>query len=67
MCSIHTFNQITGGHTISPRQAAIANDHFVFTGKSADGQWVIKSGNDGHAVRERVRSIAGAIAFRRVG
>jgi len=34
--AIHTFNQITGGSTIFPRQAAIANDHFVFTGKEAD-------------------------------
>jgi 3-isopropylmalate/(R)-2-methylmalate dehydratase large subunit len=34
--AIHTFNQITGGHTIFPRQAAIANDHFVFTGKQDD-------------------------------
>jgi 3-isopropylmalate/(R)-2-methylmalate dehydratase large subunit len=34
--SIHTFNQITGGDAIEPRQAAIANDHFVFTGKEAD-------------------------------
>ncbi len=34
--AIHTFNQITGGNTIFPRQAAIANDHFVFTGASAD-------------------------------
>jgi 3-isopropylmalate/(R)-2-methylmalate dehydratase large subunit len=34
--SIHTFNQITGGDTIDPRQAAIANDHFVFTGVEAD-------------------------------
>lgn len=34
--AIHTFNQITGGHTIFPRQAAIANDHFVFTGLDAD-------------------------------
>jgi 3-isopropylmalate/(R)-2-methylmalate dehydratase large subunit len=34
--SIHTFNQITGGDTIYPRQAAIANDHFVFTGKTED-------------------------------
>jgi 3-isopropylmalate/(R)-2-methylmalate dehydratase large subunit len=34
--SIHTFNQITGGNTIYPRQAAIANDHFVFTGKDED-------------------------------
>jgi 3-isopropylmalate/(R)-2-methylmalate dehydratase large subunit len=34
--AIHTFNQITGGNSIQPRQAAIANDHFVFTGKEAD-------------------------------
>jgi 3-isopropylmalate/(R)-2-methylmalate dehydratase large subunit len=34
--AIHTFNQITGGNTIDPRQAAIANDHFVFTGRDDD-------------------------------
>jgi len=34
--SIYTFDRITGGNTISPRQAAVANDHFVFTGKEAD-------------------------------
>lgn len=34
--AIHTFNQITGGDSIFPRQAAIANDHFVFTGKADD-------------------------------
>jgi 3-isopropylmalate/(R)-2-methylmalate dehydratase large subunit len=34
--AIHTFNQITGGNTIYPRQAAVANDHFVFTGKKED-------------------------------
>lgn len=34
------------------------------TGRTADGQWIVKSGNDGHAVRERPRSIRGAIAFR---
>ena len=34
--SIYTFDRITGGDTIFPRQAAIANDHFVFTGKDAD-------------------------------
>ena len=34
--SIHTFNQITGGDKIHPRQAAVVNDHFVFTGKEAD-------------------------------
>ncbi|HEU4693156.1 MAG TPA: aconitase family protein [Vicinamibacterales bacterium] len=34
--AIHTFNQITGGNVIAPRQAAIANDHFVFTGREDD-------------------------------
>ena len=34
--AIHTFNQITGGRAIFPRQAAIANDHFVFTGRDDD-------------------------------
>ncbi|HTO75412.1 MAG TPA: aconitase family protein [Thermoanaerobaculia bacterium] len=34
--AIHTFQQITGGDAIYPRQAAIANDHFVFTGKATD-------------------------------
>ena len=29
-----------------------------------NGQWIIRSGNDGHAVRTRPRSIAGAIAIR---
>jgi hypothetical protein len=30
-----------------------------------NGEWVVQSGNDGHAVRTRPRSLAGAIAFRR--
>ncbi len=34
--AIHTFNQITGGRSIDPRQAAVANDHFVFTGREDD-------------------------------
>src|ERR1700722_13908050 len=29
-----------------------------------DGEWIIESGNDGHAVRTRPLSTAGAIAFR---
>jgi 3-isopropylmalate/(R)-2-methylmalate dehydratase large subunit len=33
--AIHTFHQITDG-LIYPRQAAIANDHFVFTGRDDD-------------------------------
>ncbi len=35
----------------------------IITGRSGRG-WIVKSGNDGHAVRERPRSLAGAIAFR---
>jgi hypothetical protein len=38
----------------------------IITGR-AGNKWVVKSGNDGHAVRERPRSISGAIAFRHVG
>ncbi len=34
--AIHTFNQITGGEAIFPRQAAIANDHFAFSGREMD-------------------------------
>src|SRR5438067_13188120 len=34
--SIHTFNQISGGDTIYPRQVAYANDHFVFNRREAD-------------------------------
>jgi 3-isopropylmalate/(R)-2-methylmalate dehydratase large subunit len=33
--AIHTFNRITGG-AAAPRRAAIANDHFVFTGRADD-------------------------------
>src|SRR5262249_21266190 len=36
----------------------------IITGRTAKGEWIVKSGNDGHAVRERPRSLAGAIAFR---
>ena len=38
----------------------------VITGRSGSGS-IVKSGNDGKRVRERVRSISGAIAFRHVG
>src|SRR3970282_1777856 len=33
---IHAFNEITGANGIYPRQAAVANDHFVFTGRESD-------------------------------
>jgi hypothetical protein len=35
----------------------------IITGR-AGGHWIVKSGNDGHRVRERPRSVASAIAFR---
>lgn len=35
----------------------------IITGQK-NGTWVVKSGNDGGAVRERARSLKGAIAFR---
>ncbi len=34
--AIHTFNQIAGNRSLAPRCAAIANDHFVFTGREDD-------------------------------
>ena len=35
----------------------------IITGRSGS-QFIVKSGNDGHRVRERPRSVARAIAFR---
>lgn len=36
----------------------------IIVGKSGNGEWIIKSGNDGHRVRERPRSLKGVIAYR---
>lgn len=33
----------------------------MITGRSANGKWIVKSGNDGGRVRERARSVAGAV------
>ncbi|KUO57014.1 MAG: hypothetical protein APF80_15440 [Alphaproteobacteria bacterium BRH_c36] len=33
----------------------------IITGQAANGQWIVKSGNDGGRVRERARSVKGAI------
>jgi hypothetical protein len=48
--------------------AVVVWPHHVgyITGRSADGRWIVKSGNDGGRVRERARSVSGAIAFRMV-
>ncbi len=56
------------GHASSPGVGVmVVWPHHVgmITGRTSDGRWVVKSGNDGGGVaRERPRSIAGAIAFR---
>ena len=57
-----------GRNAGGPRVGAIVvwRHHVgIITGR-AGGKWIVKSGNDGNAVRERPRSIAGAIAFRGV-
>ena len=33
----------------------------MITGRTAGGEWIVKSGNDGGRVRERPRSVAGAV------
>jgi len=47
--------------------AVVVWSHHVgyITGRNKAGQWIVKSGNDGGAVRERPRSVAGAV-FRKV-
>lgn len=47
--------------------AVVVWSHHVgmITGRTKDGQWIVKSGNDGGRVRERPRSVAGAV-FRKV-
>ena len=56
------------GHASGPGVGVmVVWSHHVgmITGRSPDGQWIVKSGNDGGGVaRERPRSLAGAIAFR---
>jgi hypothetical protein len=56
------------GSPASPGPGVIVvwrNHVGIITGRSDKG-WIVKSGNDGRAVRERARSVAGAIAFRRL-
>ena len=47
--------------------AVVVWSHHVgmITGRTDDGQWIVKSGNDDGRVRERPRSVAGAV-FRKV-
>ena len=51
------------GRSTGPQVGAVVVwPHHVgmITGRSSSGQWIVKSGNDGHAVRERPRSVSGA-------
>jgi hypothetical protein len=43
--------------------AVVVWPHHVgmITGQASNGQWIVRSGNDGGRVRERVRSVAGAV------
>ena len=55
-----------GGNAHGPAVGAIVvwpHHVGIITGHT-DAGWVVKSGNDGHAVRERERSLRGVIAFR---
>ena len=52
------------GRPTPPRVGAVVvwNHHVgLITGQTANGQWIIKSGNDGGRVRERPRSVKGAV------
>jgi hypothetical protein len=51
------------GHSSGPQVGAVVvwpHHVGIITGRSASGQWIVKSGNDGGAVRERAQSVAGA-------
>ncbi len=52
------------GRPTSPQVGAVVvwRHHVgMITGRTADGRWIVKSGNDGGKVRERARSVKGAI------
>jgi hypothetical protein len=52
------------GRPSGPRVGAVVVwSHHVgmITGRTADGHWIVRSGNDGGKVRERPRSVAGAV------
>jgi hypothetical protein len=53
-----------GSHASGPQVGAVVVwPHHVgeITGKSSNGQWIVKSGNDGGQVKERARSVSGAV------
>lgn len=56
------------GHSSSPGPGVVVvwphHVGIIRSGPDSSGRYEVESGNDGHAVRTRYRSIAGAIAFR---
>lgn len=57
-------NWASWGRASGPRVGAVVVwSHHVgmITGRNAEGQWIVKSGNDDGRVRERPRSVAGAV------
>jgi hypothetical protein len=52
-----------GRPTVPQVGAVVVWRHHVgeITGRAANGQWIVRSGNDGGGVRERPRSVAGAV------
>jgi len=59
-----------GSNASGPRVGAVVVwPHHVGVirgGPDSNGEWLVESGNDGHAVRTRYRSLRGAVAFRYV-
>ena len=58
------WNWSTYGRATSPQVGAVVVwRHHVgeIVGRASNGQWIVRSGNDGGAVRTRARSVAGAI------
>lgn len=52
------------GRPSGPQVGAVVvwNHHVgIITGRASNGQWIVKSGNDGGRVRERARSVSGAV------
>lgn len=53
-----------GSHASGPQVGAVVvwSHHVgIITGQTAGGKWIVKSGNDGGRVRERARSVSGAV------
>ena len=63
--AIHTFQQIVEDPDAAPRLAAIANDHFVFTGKDADQKQtsISKEFAEKHGIRAPYYATPGAGIF----